>query len=144
MTHRGRSSRNRDRLYSHSHMVDERRNDNRGLVDELVAVVLGLPLLEVLGDVWKMARKALLSRAYGGLCEVPEYESTLGLKDRGGKGATFKTRPGGMERSSSTTAAPPARRRVLLDGLGGRDPVAAQFHPPGVPPADQEAKMACG
>jgi hypothetical protein len=34
--------------------------------------------------------------------------------------------------------------QVFLDDLGGGDPVTAQFHPPELPPADQEAKVPCG
>jgi hypothetical protein len=72
-------------------MVDEKRNDNQSLLDRLIAVLLGFPWTEVL-DVWNILRGVLQGRSYKGMYEVLEYESTLELKDRGGKRATFKKR----------------------------------------------------
>jgi len=73
-------------------MTDEERNDNRCLLDKLIAILSGLPWLDVLREVWKILRKVIQGRSYRGLYEVLEYESTLELKDRGGKRATFKKR----------------------------------------------------
>ncbi len=73
-------------------MADENRNDNQSLLDKLIAVLSGLPWLEVLGQAWKIVRKVMQGRSYRGMYEVLEYESTLELKDRGGKRATSKKR----------------------------------------------------
>ena len=40
----------------------------------------------------KIIRKAMQGLSYKGMYEVLDYESTLELKDRGGKRATFKKR----------------------------------------------------
>lgn len=73
-------------------MTDEKRNDSQSLFDKLIAILSGLPWLDVLGEAWKIARKVIQGRSYTGMYEVLEYESTLELKDRGGKRATFKKR----------------------------------------------------
>ena len=73
-------------------MTDEKHNDNQSLFDRLIAVLSGLPWLDVLGEVWKIVRKVIQGRSYRGMYEVLEYESTLEVKDRGGKRATFKKR----------------------------------------------------
>jgi len=73
-------------------MPDEKRNDNQSLLDKMITVLLRLLRLEVLGDVWKMIQKVSLRQPDQGMYEVLEYESTLELKDRGGKRATFKKR----------------------------------------------------
>jgi hypothetical protein len=73
-------------------MGDEKHNGNPNLFDKLIAVLLQLPWLDVLGDAWKALRKVIQSRSYRGMYEVLEYESTLELKDREGKRATFKKR----------------------------------------------------
>ena len=73
-------------------MANEKRNDNQNLLDKLITALLRLSWLEVLGDVWKFVRKVMPGRSYKGMYEVLEYESTLELKDRGGKRATFKKR----------------------------------------------------
>jgi len=73
-------------------MTDEERNDNRCLLDKLIATLSGLPWPEVVGVMWKTIRKVMQGRSYRGMYEVLEYESTLELKDRGGKRATFKKR----------------------------------------------------
>ena len=48
--------------------------------------------LEALGDVWEFLRKVMQGLSFEGMYEVLEYESTLELKDREGKRATFKKR----------------------------------------------------
>jgi hypothetical protein len=73
-------------------MRDEKRDDNRSLFDRLTAFLLGLPWPAVLGDLWKIIRKVTQGWPYKGMYEVLDYESTLELKDRGGKRATFKKR----------------------------------------------------
>jgi hypothetical protein len=73
-------------------MTHENDNDNQSLVDRLVAILLQLRWTHVLGDALKALRNAIQGRSYRGLYEVLEYESTLELKDREGKKATFKKR----------------------------------------------------
>jgi hypothetical protein len=73
-------------------MADEKHNDNRSLLDKLITILLGFPWLEVLDEVGKIARKVMPGWFYEGVYEVLEYESTLELKDRRGKKATFKKR----------------------------------------------------
>ena len=67
-------------------------NDNRSLIDKLITVLVGLPWPEVIGKAWKIILKALQGRSFEGMYDVLEYESTLELKDRGGKRATFNKR----------------------------------------------------
>jgi hypothetical protein len=45
-----------------------------------------------LGDAFTVLRRAIQGRSYRGLYEVLEYISTLELKDREGKNATFEKR----------------------------------------------------
>jgi hypothetical protein len=74
----------------YSHMTDQKHSNNQNLLDKLIATLLGLPWPEALRNVWKIIRKVMQGRSYAGMYEVLEYESTLDLKDRGGKRATFK------------------------------------------------------
>jgi hypothetical protein len=67
-------------------------NNNQSLINKLIAVLLRLPWADVFGDALKALRKAIQGRSYRSLYEVLEYESTLELKDREGKRATFKKR----------------------------------------------------
>jgi hypothetical protein len=73
-------------------MTDEKESSNQSFVDRLIAVLLRLPWAAVLEDALKALRRLIEGRSYKGLYEVLEYESTLELKDREGKTATFKKR----------------------------------------------------
>jgi hypothetical protein len=73
-------------------MTDEKHNDNHSLFDKLVAVLLRLPWSDVLGDARKIICRVTRGWTDNGMYEVLEYESTLELKDRGGKKATFHKR----------------------------------------------------
>jgi hypothetical protein len=73
-------------------MADEKRLDHRSLLKKLIAILLRLPWLEVAENAWKIIRMVIQVRSYAGIYEVLNYESTLELKDRGGKKATFKKR----------------------------------------------------
>ena len=73
-------------------MEDKDNNGNRNLLDKLITVVVGLPWPEAVGEAWKVLRKVQQRRSVVGMYEVLNYESTLELKDRGGKKATFKKR----------------------------------------------------
>jgi len=100
-------------------MADEKRDDNQSLLDKLITLLSGC-LAESSGEAWKIVQQMIQGRSLAGMYEVLEYESTLELKDRAGKRATFKKREKvrylqdniiayqdqawGMARSSSTTA----------------------------------------
>jgi hypothetical protein len=71
-------------------MPDEKRNDSQSLLEKLVAFLVRSPWREVLGEAWKILRQVMQRRSFRGVYEVLRYESTLELKDRGGKRATFK------------------------------------------------------
>jgi len=70
--------------------ADEQGNNRRSLLDKLIAILSGLPWLEIVEKAWRILRQVLQSRSDAGVYEVLSYESTLELKDRGGKSATFK------------------------------------------------------
>jgi hypothetical protein len=71
-------------------MADEERRYNRSLLDKLISILLESPWLDVLSNMLMILPKIIQGRSYGGLYEALEYESTLELKDRAGKWATFK------------------------------------------------------
>lgn len=71
-------------------MPDEKRNDDHSFLHKSITVLSGLPWFEVLGKAWQVARQALQARSYRGMYKVLEHESTLELKDRAGKSATFE------------------------------------------------------
>ena len=73
-------------------MADKKRDDNQTFFDKLIDVLLRLPWPDVLVDAWKVTCRVMRSWTGNGMYEVLEYESTLELKDRGGKRATFKKR----------------------------------------------------
>ena len=58
----------------------------------LVSIVLGLPLVEILAEVWKLGRKILRGLANEGVYENLVYESTLELRDKKGKKAALNKR----------------------------------------------------
>ncbi|MCH7480202.1 MAG: hypothetical protein IIC79_02295 [Chloroflexi bacterium] len=59
---------------------------------KLVAIVLGLPWVEILTDAWKLGRKVLRGLANEGMYEMLDYESTLTLHDIKGKRARLHKR----------------------------------------------------
>lgn len=59
---------------------------------KLVAVLLGIPWVEVFVGAWKFASKILRGMADEGMYEVLEYESTLELQDIKGERAIFRKR----------------------------------------------------
>ena len=73
-------------------MVDERRSNKQIILDKLITVLWGLPWPEVVEKLWKIAKNVVQGLSVKGMYEVLEYESTLELKDKGGKKATFKKR----------------------------------------------------
>lgn len=73
-------------------MADGRRNNHLSLLGKPIAVLSGLPWLEVGEKAWQIIRNAVPSWSYSGMYEVLEYESTLELKDSKGERATFRKR----------------------------------------------------
>jgi hypothetical protein len=73
-------------------MPNEKRSDYQRLLDKLITMLSGLPWLDLLEKAWKIIWKLIQGQPDPGMYEVLEYESTLELKDRGGKRATFKKR----------------------------------------------------
>ena len=73
-------------------MTDKEHNDSQNPLTKLITILLKLPRLEVLGDVWEIVQRVVQVLSPKNMYEVLEYESTLILKDRGGKRATFKKR----------------------------------------------------
>ncbi|MFC1878927.1 hypothetical protein ACFLZW_03340 [Chloroflexota bacterium] len=61
-------------------------------LSRLILYFLGLPWSEIIGELWKSALKALRGQANDGMYEVLDYETTLELRDPGGKKATLKKR----------------------------------------------------
>src|SRR5690606_22129364 len=60
--------------------------------DQLVALLLSLPWIEILAETYKLVRTLWRGLADEGMYEVLEYESTLELLDQYGKRAGFKKR----------------------------------------------------
>ena len=60
--------------------------------DQLIALLLALPWMDILAEIYKLLRTLWRGLADEGMYEVLEYESTLELLDRHGKRASFKKR----------------------------------------------------
>ena len=66
--------------------------DNPNLQAGLLAIVLDLPWLAMIGNLWRIGRRILRGFANEGIYEVLDYECTLELKDRDGKKAIIHKR----------------------------------------------------
>ena len=73
-------------------MKNQVSDTEQSLLDKIITILLGLPWTEALTELWNMARKAAQRRSTAGMYEVLDYESTLELRDRDGKRATFRKR----------------------------------------------------
>ena len=73
-------------------MSNHGHSGDRSALDRIITILLGLPWPEALRELWKMTHKALQRRLSAGMYEVLAYESTLELRDRSGKRATFRKR----------------------------------------------------
>jgi hypothetical protein len=62
------------------------------LSDQLIAVLFGLPWIEIIAEIWKLSRRLWQGLADEGMYEVLEYESVLELKDKRGQKASFQKR----------------------------------------------------
>ena len=71
-------------------MPDDKNNADHSLFHKSLSVLSGLPWVEVFEKGWRLARQALQAWSYRGMYEVLEHETTLELKDRAGKSATFE------------------------------------------------------
>lgn len=61
-------------------------------LDRVVAILWGLPWLEILAEAWKVGRKLWDGMAHEGMYEVLEHEATLELQDKNGKRALVRKR----------------------------------------------------
>ena len=66
--------------------------DNPNLQAGLLAIVLDLPWLAMIGNLWRIGRRILRGFANEGIYEVLDYECTLELEDKDGKKATIQKR----------------------------------------------------
>lgn len=73
-------------------MSAENEDAKSSSLTRLAALLLGLPWVEIVAEVWKLGRKILRGLADEGMYEVLEYESTLELLDTTGKKAVFTKR----------------------------------------------------
>jgi len=70
-------------------------NENQKTTNQLPrwgTLLLNLPWLEIVGELWKVSSKILRGMANEGVYEVLDYESTLEIHNRKGTRATFKKR----------------------------------------------------
>ena len=73
-------------------MITDDHKQGKARLSSLVPLLSRLPWLEILVDLWRTGRKLLHGVTARGMYEVIDYESTLELKDRDGRRATFKKR----------------------------------------------------
>jgi hypothetical protein len=73
-------------------MGNELENKSPTALTKVVAILLGVPWVEVLTEAWKLASKLLRGMIGEGMYEVLEYEFTLELQDKEGKRAFFRKR----------------------------------------------------
>ena len=72
-------------------MASENQKTNNGL-PQWGTLLLSLPWIEIIGELWKLISKMLRGMANEGVYEVLDYESTLEIHNRNGTRATFKKR----------------------------------------------------
>jgi hypothetical protein len=73
-------------------MTDKELKTQETAVARLVAILFGLPWLEIAADLWKVTRKLWHGLAHEGMYEVLEHEVTLELADPKGKRAIIRKR----------------------------------------------------
>ena len=74
-----------------SHIMADKK-PNTATFDQLIALLLSLPWLDILAETYKLLRTLWRGLADEGMYEVLEHESTLELLDRQGKRAHFRKR----------------------------------------------------
>ena len=70
-------------------MTEEQRT-HQGSISRQIATLLNSPWMDAIGRAWKVLQGAIQCRSFRGMYEVLEHETTLELKDRTGKRATFE------------------------------------------------------
>lgn len=73
-------------------MMSEEQIKKTAISSKLVAIILGLPWIEILTDAWKIGRKVLRGLINEGVYEMLDYETTLVLHDTKGIKATLNKR----------------------------------------------------
>lgn len=73
-------------------MKNDIDNASTGTISKFVTLLLGVPWIEVIAEVWKVGKKVFRGLSDEGMYEVLEYESTLEILDVEGKRAIFKKR----------------------------------------------------
>ena len=71
-------------------MANNQTQSKINIVPNLVALLLGLPWPEVIGDLWRFGLKTVHGLSHEGMYEALDYESTLEIHDSKGKRATFR------------------------------------------------------
>lgn len=71
-------------------MSGENGGSGSSKLPQWASIILDLPWIEIIGEVWKIGRKALRGLANEGTYEVLDYETTLELHDSKGKKATLR------------------------------------------------------
>lgn len=72
-------------------MSNEKQN-TKLLLPSIGTILLDLPWIEIIGELWKIGNKVMRGYASEGMYETLEYESTLELHTGKGTKATFKKR----------------------------------------------------
>jgi hypothetical protein len=73
-------------------MGGNNKQSSNALSGSFGSILLSLPWVEILTEVWKSGKKVLRGMSNEGMYEVLEYESTLELKDKKGEKAGLKKR----------------------------------------------------
>jgi hypothetical protein len=71
-------------------MTDENNKSTESSLAQPIALTLGLPWFEIIGELWKIGKKMMRGLANEEVYEVLDYESTLELKDINGENAIFR------------------------------------------------------
>ena len=73
-------------------MPDEEQSSKINHLPGWAAMLLDLPWIEIMGEVWKIGKKVMRGMANEGVYETIEYESTLEIHNKKGTKATFSKR----------------------------------------------------
>jgi hypothetical protein len=71
-------------------MPDEEQSSKVTQLPKWAAMLLDVPWVEILGELWKVGKKVMRGMANEGVYEVLDYETTLELHDSKGRKATLK------------------------------------------------------
>ena len=73
-------------------MAIKKQTSQQTTISQWVGLLLYLPWVEILGQIWKMGRKIFRGLSNEGIYEVLEYDSTLEILNNRGTKATFSKR----------------------------------------------------